>query len=296
MLDEIIRQNPEAMKRLSRYEYGKYQLAEDEAYSDSTQNTIICKVCGKPKRSLVWDDRLGNLRYALYENIGCDCDRQREIESFDMSRARDLKAFYNGEKYLRSVGDTFRYSEFDTVNPRYLTDESGHATMRMKEWCEAYHRGNRGISLVGDKGNGKTTAMACSRNMLLDRGFSCVLATDKQIVDDVIYARNWDGEFSYETYKIVDVLIIDDLGAGIKESNAKRLDMVNEALFDVVNSRYASGKTICITSNLNLDDLVSRGLDSRISDRLTEMVPEVIAITGESIRQIKAREYNGQLV
>lgn len=65
-------------------------------------------------------------------------------------------------------------------------------------------------------------------------------------------------------YEQCDVLVLDDLGA------EKATDWVREMLFLIIDSRYTSGRTTIITSNLSPRQL-GETLSERIADRIVEM-------------------------
>ena len=80
------------------------------------------------------------------------------------------------------------------------------------------------------------------------------------------------------------LLIIDDLGI---ERNS---DFALEQVFNVIDSRYRSGKPLIVTTNLTLDDLRNPEdtAHSRIYDRLLSMcVP--VRFTGDNFRQEAAQ-------
>lgn len=90
--------------------------------------------------------------------------------------------------------------------------------------------------------------------------------------------------FSFNTYKITDVLIIDDIGADFDGKNEKKASLYNDILFDVINYRYTNNGTVCYTSNISKEKMKDSGIDKRIIDRFDEMISYEIFMAGESLR------------
>ncbi len=83
------------------------------------------------------------------------------------------------------------------------------------------------------------------------------------------------------------VLVLDDLGA------ERPTDWVLERLYDIVNRRYESRRSIVVTSNLTPQQMETQ-LGARITGRLIEMC-RVIHVTGEQRRKPLTREQTALL-
>ena len=79
--------------------------------------------------------------------------------------------------------------------------------------------------------------------------------------------------------------ILDDFG--MERGTEYRLEQV----YNVIDSRYRSGKPLIVTTNLTLEELQNPEdtAHARIYDRITEMCTPV-RITGENFRKARARE------
>ena len=86
------------------------------------------------------------------------------------------------------------------------------------------------------------------------------------------------------------LLILDDFGM------ERGTEYGLEQVYNVVDSRYRSGKPLIVTTNLTLEELQNPEdtAHARIYDRLTEMCTPV-RITGENFRKARAREKMEQL-
>ncbi len=86
------------------------------------------------------------------------------------------------------------------------------------------------------------------------------------------------------------LLILDDFGM------ERGTEYGLEQVYNVIDSRYRSGKPLIVTTNLTLEELQNPEdtAHARIYDHLTEMCTPV-RITGENFRKAKAREKMEQL-
>ena len=272
------------IERLTRISVDNYQLKENEVF-DSTRNFVLCKKCGKPKKKLTWSDAICNLVYHPVEEK-CDCEKAKIEEEERQRRISFCKSYYNTELYLEEINKECRYSRLDYVPADLFHEDFYNVRDTLKEWVNGYKPGDMGVSIVGTVGLGKSTLMACLRNELLDRGYSCVMSTISNIMRHQSYRTVRQNEFSYETYWNVDALIIDDIGADFTNQGLKKSDY-NATLFSIINFRNTNHRTTLYTSNLYNPELIRMGVDERAIDRLEEMVELRFTLEGESIRGIK---------
>lgn len=272
------------IERLTRISVDNYQLKENEVF-DSTHNYVLCKKCGKPKKKLTWSDAICNLVYHPVDEK-CDCEKAKIEEEERQRRISFCKSYYNTELYLEEINKECRYSRLDSVPADLFHEDFYNVRDTLKEWVNGYKPGDMGVSIVGTVGLGKSTLMACLRNELLDRGYSCVMSTISNIMRHQSYRTVRQNEFSYETYWNVDALIIDDIGADFTNQGLKKSDY-NATLFSIINFRNTNHRTTLYTSNLYNPELIRMGVDERAIDRLEEMVELRFTLEGESIRGIK---------
>ena len=271
-------------QKLTQTYLENFRPNQDEEVS-SDLSTVYCKVCGKPKYILQWSPLCRKDRYMLVDSIGCDCMREAERQKAMEEYSERLKRVYNSDPHLRSLGDMFKDIDFGALDVNLGGESFWETEGELVGWCLNYKEGVKGFSLTGDVGLGKTTLAACVRNTLIWKGIPCVVATGSQIDEDLTSGFVSD-TMSYQTYKNVEVLIIDDLGADIEQKELRKSRSYNASLFEVINSRYVNGKTTCYTSNASLDELAQIGLDKRYLDRLAQMVNSRFFLKGTSIRRV----------
>ena len=140
---------------------------------------------------------------------------------------------------------------------------------------------NAGLVLWGDVGTGKTFFAACIANALVEQNVSVKMTNFSTILND-LFAES-------DTNKYLDrlndhsLLIIDDLGI------ERGTEYVLEQVYNVIDTRYKSGKPLVITTNLTLDELKAP-IDiphKRIYDRVLGMCVPVM-FNGVNFRKEEA--------
>lgn len=106
---------------------------------------------------------------------------------------------------------------------------------------------NAGLVLWGDVGTGKTFFAACIANALVEQNVSVKMTNFSTILND-LFAESDKNKYLDRLNKH-SLLIIDDLG--IERGTEYALEQV----YNVIDTRYKSGKPLIITTNLTLDEL-----------------------------------------
>ena len=110
-----------------------------------------------------------------------------------------------------------------------------------------------------------------------------IMTSFVKLVDRLMHLNDPDNEFLIDRLNSADLVVIDDLGA------ERGTDFSLEKVYDVIDSRYRSGKPMILTTNLKLSDM-QNCTDiryNRIYDRIFEMCYPVKAI-GRSWRKANA--------
>lgn len=141
-------------------------------------------------------------------------------------------------------------------------------------------RNNIGILFYGPVGVGKSFFSSCVCNEILKQRVS-VCATSFSRVLNVLQS-SFDGrQETLDRLGRFQLLFLDDLGA------ERSTEFSLEQIFSVVDSRYRTKRPTLITTNLSVKDIENpqNMAYSRIFDRILEMCPIRIAVTGQSRRQ-----------
>ena len=114
------------------------------------------------------------------------------------------------------------------------------------KWSDALSA-NTGLVLWGDVGTGKTFFAACIANALVEQNVSVKMTNFSTILNDLFTES--DKNKYLNRLNDHSLLIIDDLG--IERGTEYALEQV----YNVIDTRYKSGKPLIITTNLTLDEL-----------------------------------------
>lgn len=149
---------------------------------------------------------------------------------------------------------------------------------------ETFYKSNRGLLFWGTVGTGKSYAAACIANELLNRKTPVVMTSFVKILQ--VIQDNTENETEFvNRLCAARLLIIDDLGT------ERNTDYALEKVYNVIDSRYRTGKPLILTTNLNLQDMqMTQDIRyQRIYDRIFEMCHPVM-VNGTSWRINQAKE------
>lgn len=254
----------------SHYEEGDY-LNEN--------GLLMCGKCHTPKQcrfTATWDGK-EKKPYTL-----CDCARAHRDAEEQARQARNLRIEVDR---LRKLGfpDTemadWTFAHDDGTDPK--TTSIAHKYV--DNFPEMKKRG-KGLLLYGPVGTGKTHAAACIANELINQGRPCLVTNFARITNTL--QGMFDGKQRYlDDFNRLDLLVIDDLAA------ERDTSYMNEMIFNIIDSRYRSGKPLIVTSNLTQAELTAPcSVDKeRIYSRLLEMcVP--VEVKGADRREKKLQD------
>lgn len=236
----------------SHYEEGDY-LNED--------GLLMCGKCHTPKQCrfiATWDGK-EKKPYTL-----CDCARALRDAEEQAQQAQNLRIEVNR---LRKLGfpdsemADWTFAHDDGTDPR--TTSIAHRYV--DNFPEMKKRG-KGLLLYGPVGTGKTHAAACIANELISQGRPCLVTNFARITNTL--QGMFEGKQRYlDDFNRLDLLVIDDLAA------ERDTSYMHEMIFNIVDSRYRSGKPLIVTSNLTQAELTGpASVDKkRIYSRLLEM-------------------------
>lgn len=149
---------------------------------------------------------------------------------------------------------------------------------------DTFYKSNRGLLFWGTVGTGKSYAAACIANELLNRKIPVVMTSFVKVLQ--VIQDNTENETEFvNRLCAARLLIIDDLGT------ERNTDYALEKVYNVIDSRYRTGKPLILTTNLNLQDMqMTQDIRyQRIYDRIFEMCHPVM-VNGTSWRIEQAKE------
>lgn len=238
-----------------------------------------CPVCGEAREARLPPEAAAYLGRATRPR-NCACLRRRlEDRERELERRRHDQAV---ERLRREAFPDRCMWDWTFENARPAPRlELGR---RYVERWEQARRENRGLLLLGDVGTGKTYLAGCIANALLDREVSVRMTDFPRILSDL--SGSFGGREAYlRRLCAPELLILDDLGV------ERSTDYAQEVVFQVIDTRYRTGKPLIVTTNLTPAQLRERSdtARARIYDRVTALCAAV-PFTGPSFRRETARE------
>lgn len=146
------------------------------------------------------------------------------------------------------------------------------------------YKQSQGILFWGTVGTGKSYTAACIANELLDRNVSVIMTSFVKILQSIQNTQN-EEEKLIARLNTAKLLIIDDLGT------ERNTDYALEKVYNVIDSRYLTGKPLILTTNLTFQEMqgCTDTRYKRIYDRIFEMCYPVM-VSGRSWRMDHAAE------
>ena len=242
------------------YDNAIFRLATEAEPEDYTgeDGLLYCGSCRQPKEAYFAEGKtlFGRDRHPKE----CDCQRKQREEREAADREQKHR------------------EEVERLKRKGFTDPA------MREWTfENDKAENHGLILWGSVGTGKSYFAGCIANALMEREISVCMTNFALILNDL--AANYKDRNEYISRLCsFPLLILDDFGM------ERGTEYGLEQVYNVVDSRYRSGKPLIVTTNLTLEELQNPEdtAHARIYDRLTEMCCPV-CITGENFRKAKAQ-------
>lgn len=236
----------------SHYEEGDYT---------SEDGLLMCGKCHTPKQCrfiATWDGK------EKKPSTLCNCARAHRDAGEQARQAQNLRIEVNRLRKLgfpdSEIAD-WTFAHDDGTDPR--TTSIAHKYV--DNFPEMKKRG-KGLLLYGPVGTGKTHAAACIANELINQGRPCLVTNFARITNTL--QGMFDGKQRYlDDFNRLDLLVIDDLAA------ERDTSYMNEMIFNIIDSRYRSGKPLIVTTNLTQAELTTPGsVDRRrVYSRLLEM-------------------------
>ena len=152
----------------------------------------------------------------------------------------------------------------------------------MEKWCNT--RSNKfNIVIAGNTGTGKTFLTECIASRLMEKNRVVLFTTAFNLNNSMINYHNSsinpNRNEIIEPYLDTEVLIIDDLGSEPQYKN-----ITKEYLYLILNERMQSGKATIITTNLQMEDILTQ-YGERIFSRLVNKKTSIcINIDGQDKR------------
>lgn len=227
-----------------------------------------CSICGEAVEreiSMPFPDSSGRQRKRVH--CACRC-RREELEAYE--------ARLRFEEEQRTVDDFRRLSLVDASLQGarfagYKVKEENRKAFGIAKWYvqnfnKMFHEG-QGILFWGNVGTGKSYTSAAIANELLEQMHSVIMTSFIKLLDEMSsFEKKNDCGYIIKLNQ-AKLLVIDDLGV------ERGTDFSLEKVYDIIDSRYRSGRPIILTTNQEISQMKSCEdiRYSRIYDRIFKM-------------------------
>ncbi len=217
------------------------KLAGDE-YIDPADGLVHCRTCGGLRQTVVQNPFGG----WFAPRCVCPCQQEREARRRAAEEQRQRMERIKRRK-VQGLHDPYLWDyTFAHDNGENPVMAKGRAYV--EHWHEAYRR-NIGLLLFGDVGTGKSFLAGCIANALLERDVPVLMTNFPTILNHLGGMFREERAAFLDSLGDYDLLIIDDLGA------VRGTEYALEQVFNVIDTRYRSGKPLIVTTNLKLAEL-----------------------------------------
>lgn len=218
--------------------------------------------------------------------VRCICKCEAE-ERERIQKQKDYEEEMRRIERLRVASLIDAKLEASTLKTFTIKEDNKKLYTIVKNYVEnfdTFYKSNRGLLFWGSVGTGKSYAAACIANELLNRKIPVVMTSFVKVLQ--VIQDNTENETEFvNRLCAARLLIIDDLGT------ERNTDYALEKVYNVIDSRYRTGKPLILTTNLNLQDMqMTQDIRyQRIYDRIFEMCHPVM-VNGTSWRINQAKE------
>ena len=255
------------------------EVRPDEGDYTGEDGLLYCGKCHTPKEAY-FEDGHATLFGRDRHPTNCACQQKR----YEKKRLADQQRKHeNAVKELKKdCFDTPKLWDWCFAQDNGANPQMKHARFYADNF-DTMRSENIGYLLWGSVGTGKSFFAACIANALMEKEIPVRMTNFALILNDL--AASFEGRNEYISRLCrYPLLILDDFGM------ERGTEYGLEQVFNVIDSRYRSGKPLIVTTNLTLDDLHNPEdtAHSRIYDRLLSMcVP--VRFTGDNFRQETAK-------
>ena len=240
---------------------------------------LYCGSCHTPKEAYFPEGKslLGRDRHPRE----CDCQRADRAKREAEEVARKHQDSVERLKQQGFTDQAMRSWTFEQDNGK--CPQMKNARFYVEHW-ERMKAENIGYLLWGNVGTGKIFFAGCIANALMEQEISVCMTNFALILNDL--AASFEGRNEYiARLSHYPLLILDDFGM------ERGTEYGLEQVYNVIDSRYRSGKPLIVTTNLTLEELQhpQDTAHARIYDRLLAMCSP-ICFTGENFRKATAQE------
>lgn len=264
---------------------------DNSAPGDYTEGGILmCGTCHAPKQTMKELPKAGGGKICKLVPIICRCETEKQKAQDEKNKKQQFDARITEQREEYSISDRSYSALTFAKDDRRNSALSGTCRRYVERW-EEMKADNMGILFYGSVGTGKSFYACSIVNALLEKCVPAVVTNFPRLLNILQGVR--DRQAYIDNLQKYDLLVIDDLGVERDSTYAA------EQVFNVIDSRARSGLPLIVTTNLTMTELKNPPTMqlARVYDRVLELCPIAIEMTGESrragnaeARRAKARE------
>ena len=266
---------------------------DNSAPDDYEENGLrMCGKCRTPKQAWMDLPLPSGRTDRRFVSVTCQCLQKQQEAEAEKQATEQFNQWMKEQREKYGISDGYSSCTFagDDRRDTALSD----ACRRYAERWPSMEADNMGVLFYGSVGAGKSFYACCIVNALLEKRIPAIVTNFPRLLNVLQGARERQAYIDHlQQFRL---LVIDDLGVERDSSYAA------ETVYNVIDARARSGLPLICTTNLTMDELKKPPSMqfSRIYDRVLELCPITIKMTGESrragnaeARRAKARELLG---
>ena len=221
-------------------------------------------------------DRCGGTGYV--GSTMCEC----LLELCRLEQKKELSILSGGKESFSKFRLDYYSDAYDHRyggSPRRIMEQN---LKSCRSFAATFSQNSGNLLFVGGTGLGKTFLAASIAREVAERGCSVCYETASRLftrMERAKFAGDEEARREVEKYTEADLLIIDDLGTEMPGQ------FVTAALYGLLNERLLAGRSMVITTNLNVDEAGQR-YSPQVASRLYGSFVR-LTFVGEDIRVLK---------
>lgn len=244
---------------------------KSEAGDYERDGLLYCGKCHTPKQTILSGHRLPVMCQCM--EVAQTAEEQAATQAQFEQRLKELES-----KHITLPGSIrHTFADDDGQNPKV----SRMCRRYVEQWDKMLAE-NIGILFYGSVGTGKSFYASCIVNALRDLQVFATVTSFSRLLN--ILQDTKERQAFIDSLSVYKLLVLDDLNAERETSYAV------EQMLNIVETRSSAGLPIIVTTNLTLEQLnAAPSMQyARIYDRVLELCPVRVKMTGESRRKSNA--------